>query len=74
MEKIKSAPSAMDAVPEAVQKKTGEIAESGETYLETILVGIYIDRTFLKVTSKPSKFFKDFQSSCHVVIAKFNID
>ena len=38
MEKIKSAPSAMDAVPEAVQKKTGEIAESGETYLETILV------------------------------------
>ena len=38
MEKIKSAPSALDAVPEAVQKKTGEIAESGETYLETILV------------------------------------
>lgn len=38
MEEIKSAPSAMDAVPEAVQKKTGEIAESGETYLETILV------------------------------------
>lgn len=38
MEKIKSAPSAMDAVPEPVQKKTGEIAESGETYLETILV------------------------------------
>ena len=38
MESIKSAPSAYEAVPEAVQKKTGEIAESGETYLETILV------------------------------------
>ena len=38
MEKIKSAPTALDAVPEIVQKKSGEIAESGETYLETILV------------------------------------
>jgi DtxR family Mn-dependent transcriptional regulator len=38
MEKIKSAPSAMDAVPEAVQKKSGQLAESGENYLETILV------------------------------------
>ena len=38
MEKIKSAPTALDAVPEIVQKKSGEIAESGETYFETILV------------------------------------
>ena len=38
MEKIKSAPTALDAVPEIVQKKSGEIAESGETYLEPILV------------------------------------
>lgn len=38
MENIKSAPTVLDAVPEAVQKKVGEIAESGETYLETILV------------------------------------
>lgn len=38
MEKIKSAPTALDAVPEIVQKKSGEIAESGETYLETVLV------------------------------------
>ncbi|MGN0903212.1 MAG: metal-dependent transcriptional regulator, partial [Succinivibrio sp.] len=38
MELVKSAPTPLDAVPEAVNKKTGEIAESGETYLETILV------------------------------------
>ena len=38
MENVKSAPTVLDAVPEAVQKKQGEIAESGETYLETILV------------------------------------
>ncbi|MCR5536955.1 MAG: metal-dependent transcriptional regulator [Succinivibrio sp.] len=31
-------PSAMDAVPATPQQKVGEIAESGETYLETILV------------------------------------
>lgn len=38
MEKKLSAPSALNAVPEVVQKKVGEIAESGENYLETILV------------------------------------
>ncbi|MBO6258573.1 MAG: metal-dependent transcriptional regulator [Succinivibrio sp.] len=31
-------PSAMDAVPATVPQRTGELAESGETYLETILV------------------------------------
>lgn len=38
MDSIKSAPTPIDAVPEPVVKKVGEIAESGETYLETILV------------------------------------
>lgn len=38
MEQIKSAPSVLDAVPESVQKKAGELAESGETYLEAIYV------------------------------------
>lgn len=32
------APTAMDAVPEPVRTRAGELAESGETYLETILV------------------------------------
>ena len=31
-------PSKQDAVPELSQKKVGEIAESGENYLETILL------------------------------------
>lgn len=31
-------PSAQDAVPEPVPVRIGEVAESGETYLETILV------------------------------------
>lgn len=38
MEQIKSAPSVLDAVPESAQKKAGELAESGETYLEAIYV------------------------------------
>ena len=33
-----AAPTAQDAVPEPVPMRVGEVAESGETYLETILV------------------------------------
>ena len=38
MMKTNQAPSALEAVPEPLPPRTGAIAESGENYLETILV------------------------------------